>query len=54
MIRSLMEQQGGARFVQTPLAGATAFGPAGAQARMLERMRERELGRILGGIPANI
>ena len=44
MIRALQAGQGvPSRYVPMPAAGATPFGPAGAQERALRRLREREL-----------
>ncbi len=52
MIRALQLRQGEpSKFVQMPAAGAAPFGPAPAQERMLKRLRDRELARILGGVP---
>jgi hypothetical protein len=54
MLRALQGREGG-RFVPMPLGvGAMPFGPAGAQAEALRRLREREMRGIIGGIPANI
>ncbi len=48
MTRALQLKQGDpSRFIQTPATGVAPFGPAPAQERMIRRLRERELGRIL-------
>jgi hypothetical protein len=44
MIRALQDLTGGSRFVPMPTLGAQPFGPVGALARALQRLRERELG----------
>lgn len=49
MIRALQALQGGGARVQMPAEGVMPFGPAGAQAEALRRLRERELQRIAGG-----
>lgn len=49
MVRALQAMQGG-RFIQMPTPFGAEFGPAGAQAEALRRLRERELARLGVGI----